>query len=76
MMVQRMKKRTKNAVVKDYLARAGNDPLKALKWAVEDLGRVGYAVSSGYVRAIPYSAVQPPHDEPPSVDIPEPDTDE
>lgn len=76
MMVQRMKKRTKNAVVKEYLARANGDALKALKWAVEDLGRVGYAVSSGYVRAIPYSAVQPPHEEPPSVDIPGPDENE
>lgn len=71
-----MKKLTKRYVVNEYLARAGNDPLEALKWAVEDLGRVGYAVSSGYVRAIPYSAVQPPHEEPPSVDIPGPDQDE
>lgn len=71
-----MKKRTKHYVVNEYLARAGGDPLKALKWAVEDLGRVGYAVSSGFVRAVPYSKVQAPHEAPPSVDIPEPDDDE
>lgn len=71
-----MKKRTKHAVVKDYLARANGDALKALKWAVEDLGRVGFCVSAGFVRAVPYANIQPAHDEPPSIDIPEADTDE
>lgn len=68
-----MKKLTKRYVVNDYLTRAGGDALKALKWAVEDLGRVGYAVSSGYVRATPYSGLSDPHSIPPSVDIPAPD---
>lgn len=70
-----MKKRTKHYVVNEYINRANGDLMKALKWAVEDLGRVGYAVSSGFVRAVPYSKVQAPHDAPPSVDIPAPDDD-
>ncbi len=71
-----MKKLTKRYVVNDYLARANGDALKALKWAVEDLGRFGYAISSGYVRATPYVALGEPHAIPPSVDIPAPDEDD
>lgn len=68
-----MKKRTKHYVVNEYINRANGDLMKALKWAVEDLGRTGYCVSAGFVRAAPYAKIQPAHDEPPSVDIPEPD---
>lgn len=68
-----MKKLTKRYVVNDYLARANGDALQALKWAVEDLGRFGYAISSGFIRATPYSHTAPPHAIPPSVDDPEPD---
>lgn len=71
-----MKRLSKKQVVNAYLLRADGDALKALKWAVEDLGRFGYAISAGYVRAAPYSDTAPPHAVPPSVDIPEQDGDD
>lgn len=68
-----MRRRTKQFVINEYMIKAKGDTYKALKMAVEDLGRVGFCLSAGFVRAAPYGKMQPPHEEPPSVDIPEPD---
>lgn len=71
-----MKKLTKKVVVERYILWAKGDLRKALEQSVEDMGKIGLQLSSGFVRAVPYSKVQAPHEAPPSVDIPEPDDDE
>jgi hypothetical protein len=71
-----MRRLTERAMADAYLTKANGDANKALRLAVRDMGRMGYCLSAGFVRAAPYGKMQPPHDEPPSVDIPEPDTDE
>lgn len=71
-----MKKLTKRHVVNEYLLKANGDPLKALRMAVEDQGRIGYGLSSGYVRAAPYTNCRPLTLLDNAVDIDAPDGDD